>query len=82
MNKSNGLMKSLLLVIFVAAGILVCTGCKSSDQGFTLPKERTGFFSKARAEERSRKWGEKRRQWQINEDRKAKQMFERMKGGP
>ena len=76
------MVKSLILTIFVAAGFFVLAGCKSSTSGFALPKERTGFFSKIRTEERSRKWGERRAQWQRNEDKKAELMLERMKGRP
>jgi hypothetical protein len=82
MTMSYGVLKSLILAVLASTVIFVFGGCKSSDNGFALPKERTGFFSKARAEERSRKWGEKRLQWQRNEDRKAKEMFDRVRGGP
>ena len=82
MTMSYGVLKSLMLTVFASTVIFVFGGCKSSDQGFSLPKERTGFFSKVRAEERSRWWGEKRRQWQRNEDRKAKEIFDRVRGGP
>jgi len=72
--------KFLILPVLFVAGLFILGGCKSSNQGFGLPKERTGFFSRARAEERSRKWGEKRAQWQRHEDEKAKLMFDRVKG--
>ncbi len=72
--------KFLILPVLFVTGLFILGGCKSSNPGFGLPKERTGFFSKARAEERSIKWGEKRARWQRREDEKFKLMFDRMKG--
>ena len=51
------------------------------DLQFGIPEEeRTGFFSRARADERSKKWGQKRAQWRRHENEKAKLMFDRVKG--
>ena len=72
--------KFLILPFLFVAGLFILGGCKSSKTGFGLPEERMGFFSQARSEERSRKWGEKRAQWQRREDKEAKLMFERMRG--
>lgn len=65
--------------VLVALGFILA-GCKSSTPEFGIPEERTGFFSRARAEERSKKWGQKRAQWRHHENEKAKLMFDRVKG--
>lgn len=76
---SYSVSKLHIFPVLVALGFIL-TGCKSSTPQFGIPEERTGFFSKVRAEERSKKWGQKRAQWQSHENKKAKLMFDRMKG--
>jgi hypothetical protein len=73
--------KLYIFPILVALGFIL-TGCKSSTPQFGIPEEKTGFFSRDRVEERSKKWGQKRLEWQRHESEKAKLMFDRAKGKP
>ena len=76
---SCSVSKLHIFPFLVALGFILA-GCKSSTPQFGIPEERTGFFSKVRAEERSKKWAQKRAQWQRRENEKAKLMFDRVRG--
>ncbi len=54
--------------------------CKTQDNEFGIPPDRTSKVPRLFSGEYSRKWQETRSRWADREDKKFNQMFERIKG--
>ena len=70
-----------LRYIFLSLAFIFCFPCcKTKDNEFGIPPDRTLKGPRLFSGEYSRKWQETRARWAEREDEKFNQMFDRIKG--